>query len=109
MDAPANEKRERFIRLAERRTNAVIKRIRILSNCSNANVYEYADADIDQIFAAIEEELNRAKAKFATTRDREFRLTANVDNPARGLSAPADRAEQAVRAPAALPREEVGD
>ena len=74
MEETRSDKRDRFIRLAERRTNTVIKRIRILSNCSNANAYEYGDEDVDEIFGAIEEELKRARAKFKTSRPREFKL-----------------------------------
>ena len=46
-------KREKFVRLAEARTNKIIDMIQLLSNCSNTNVYEYSQKDIDQIFNAI--------------------------------------------------------
>lgn len=67
-------KREAFLRLAEKRTNAVIERIRILANCSNPYAYEYHGDDVRKIFAAIEEELRMAKAKFGNHRDRQFKL-----------------------------------
>ena len=68
-------KRDTFIRLAEKRTNAVIERIRILSNCANPYAYEYSDDDVKKMFIAIEEELKLAKAKFAiSTRKRNFKL-----------------------------------
>ncbi len=75
-------KRANFIRLAERRTNAVIQKLRILSNCANTNAYEYSDRDVNAIFSAIEEELETARAKFATSRRREFRLNAEGQQPA---------------------------
>ncbi len=68
-------KRATFLRLAEKRTNAVIDRIRILSNCANPYAYEYTDEDIRKIFAAIEEELRLSKSKFAqSSRRKGFRL-----------------------------------
>jgi len=57
-------KRERFVRLAEARTNKIINMIQLLSNCSNSNVYEYTQQDIDKIFNAIETEVREAKKKF---------------------------------------------
>lgn len=59
-----NEKNERFRRLAENRTNAVIKKIAILSNCSNKSMYNYSAQEVNKIFSAIETELRIAKAKF---------------------------------------------
>lgn len=55
---------ERFIRLAEKRTNNIIKNIRILGNCSNRSSYEYTKEEVDKIFNAIANELREAKAKF---------------------------------------------
>lgn len=57
-------KRDAFVRLAERRTNAVIKKLQILSNCSNPYAYEYTEEDVRKMFSAIEEELRTARAKF---------------------------------------------
>lgn len=58
-------KRERFVRLAEARTNKIIDMIQLLGNCSNSSVYEYTQQDVDQIFSAIETEVREAKKKFA--------------------------------------------
>lgn len=60
-------KREKFVRLAEARTNKIIDMIQLLGNCSNANVYDYTMEDIDKIFSAIESELKEAKKKFVRT------------------------------------------
>jgi hypothetical protein len=68
-------KREAFTRLAEKRTNAVLDRIRILANCANPYAYEYSDEEVRRIFLAIERELKTARAKFATNhRSRQFHL-----------------------------------
>lgn len=58
-------KREKFVRLAEARTNKIIDMIQLLGNCSNSSVYEYTQQDVDQIFSAIETEVREAKKKFA--------------------------------------------
>lgn len=58
-------KRERFVRLAEARTNKIIDMVQLLGNCSNSSTYEYTQQDVDQIFSAIEAEVREAKKKFA--------------------------------------------
>lgn len=60
----AESNRERFIRIAEARTQKIIDTLRLLGNCSNSYAYEYTQKDIDKIFSAIEVELKNAKAKF---------------------------------------------
>jgi len=60
----AETKRERFIRIAEARTNKIIDMVQLLGNCSNASAYEYTITDIDRIFTAIDTELKDARKKF---------------------------------------------
>ena len=68
-------KRDRFRRLAQRRTNLVINRLRILGNCAAKGRYEYAKEDMERIFLAIDRRLNKTKAKFDLPTDREeFKL-----------------------------------
>lgn len=55
---------ERFVRIAEARTNKIIDMIQLLGNCANKSNYEYSKDDVKQIFGAIEAELRAAKAKF---------------------------------------------
>ena len=57
-------KRDRFVRLAEARTNKTIEMIRLIGNLANKNNYDYTDADGQKIFGAIEKELKAAKAKY---------------------------------------------
>lgn len=57
-------KSERFVRLAEARTNKIIDMIQLLGNCANKSTYEYTKDDVKQIFSAIEAELRAARAKF---------------------------------------------
>lgn len=58
-------KRDRFVRLAENRTNKIINMVQLLGNCSNTSIYEYSDEDIDKIFSAIESSLKDARRKFS--------------------------------------------
>ena len=67
-------KREAFQRLAERRTNAAMDRIRVIGNLSNPYAYEYTEDDVRLIFAALDQELKATKAKFLAARRREFKL-----------------------------------
>ena len=57
-------KRERFVRLAEARTNKIINMLQLLGNCSNTSAYDYTQQDVDRIFAAIDAEVREAKKKF---------------------------------------------
>ena len=69
-------KRDKFVRLAVARTNKIIDMVRLLGNCSNKASYDYSKEDVKKIFAAIEDELKSAKAKFDTTEESnsKFRL-----------------------------------
>jgi len=67
-------KRERFIRLAEKRTNEVLKRLKILGNCSNRQTYSYTKEDIEKIFSAIEKRVKEIKAKFVYSEEDNFKL-----------------------------------
>lgn len=67
-------KRERFLKVAEARTNKIISMIRLLGNCSNTNNYQYTDKEIKQIFDAIESELKSAKTKFNKNNGKKFKL-----------------------------------
>lgn len=58
-------KRDKFVRLAEARTNKIIDMLQLLGNCSNANAYDYTQKDVDKIFNAIESEVREAKKKFS--------------------------------------------
>ena len=72
---PTNEHpRDRFKRLATARTNIVLKRLKVLGNCSNRQIYEYEEADIDKVFSEIERKVKESKAKFHFPKKKDFRL-----------------------------------
>ena len=50
-------KRDKFVRIAEARTNKIINMIQLLGNCSNQSLYEYSQKDVNKIFNAIQEEI----------------------------------------------------
>lgn len=62
--ANTESKSERFVRIAEARTNKIIDMIQLLGNCSNRATYDYTKDDVKKIFGAIESELKIAKSKF---------------------------------------------
>jgi len=65
---------EKFNRLATKRTNEVLNKLRILGNCANRQVYEYSREDVNKIFSAIEKKVKEIKAKFKDQKEEEFKL-----------------------------------
>ena len=68
-------KRERFVRIAEARTNKIIEMMRLLGNCSSKSNYEYSDEDVKQIFNALEKELKITKNKFLGISEKDEKFT----------------------------------
>ena len=70
------DKKERFKRLAESRTNEVLKRLKILGNCSNRSAYDYNEQDIQKIFSTIDNKVREVKSKFRVPKfkEKEFKL-----------------------------------
>lgn len=67
-------KRDRFLKVAESRTNKIISMIRLLGNCANTNNYSYTDKEVRQIFDAIDNEVKSAKSKFIKNNNKKFKL-----------------------------------
>jgi hypothetical protein len=67
-------KRDRFRRLATQRTNAILKRLKILGNCANRSAYEYAEDEVNKIFSEIEKRVREVRAQFHFPRNKEFKL-----------------------------------
>ena len=57
MKKDKESKRDKFVRLAEARTNKIIDMLQLLGNCS----------DVDKIFSTIESEVREVKKKFNKT------------------------------------------
>ncbi len=62
-------KKENFRRIAENRTNKIIDMISLLGNLSNASFYEYTDEQINAIFDAIQDELDKQRSKFVKQKE----------------------------------------
>lgn len=70
-------KREKFVRIAEARTNKIISMVQLLGNCANPASYEYDEKDVADIFGAIEKELKIAKMKFNSTDEKTTKFKLN--------------------------------
>ena len=55
---------DRFKRVAEKRVNIILDKLRILSQLSDKRNYTYTDSQVAKIFRAIDDELKVARSKF---------------------------------------------
>lgn len=70
-----NKKAERFVRIAERRTQRVLDSLRLLGQCSNRRSYAYTDAQVNRILREIRNRLRETEQDFKGTKSsRSFRL-----------------------------------
>lgn len=72
-----DDKREKFVRLAEQRVNRALREIRLIGNLSNRAAYSSTDEDIKKIFRALQKEMEAARARFGDgdgASDASFRL-----------------------------------
>lgn len=58
------EKRDKFVKLAENRTANAIRSIRVIGNLSNRSHYDFTDADVRKIVAALTGEIDTLKRRF---------------------------------------------
>ena len=65
-------KQARFRRLAAKRTDVVLDKLRILSNCANTQLYKYSDEEVKKILKAIEDQLNVVSARFRKKKRSKF-------------------------------------
>lgn len=56
--------RERFLRIAEARTQKIINMLDLLGNCSNPYNYEYTQKDVEKMYGAIEAALKESRARY---------------------------------------------
>lgn len=59
-----NEKRDKFVRIAEARVSRAIKSIQVIGNLGNRSNYDYTEDDVRAIINALQAEVNELKAKF---------------------------------------------
>jgi hypothetical protein len=64
-----NGKAEKFRKLAEVRVSRVLQRIHLVERLSRRSSYDYKPAQVDEMFSAIREELDRIEKKFRPSDD----------------------------------------
>lgn len=57
-------KSERFVRIAEKRTNKVLEELRKLGKCADRRTYDYTPEQVQQIFAAVLEATGKARSQY---------------------------------------------
>lgn len=61
----SNEKREKFVQLAQSRTVNAIKAIRVIGKLGNKSHYEYDERDVKKIAGALTKEIEALKARMS--------------------------------------------
>ena len=61
-------RRARFKRVAERRTNRILKDLRLLGNAGNKTLYQYDEGDIEKIFDIINAKLTETRSRFKSAK-----------------------------------------
>ena len=59
--------RDKFVRLATKRVNNALKAIQLIGNLSNRGNYEYAERDVERIFAALITETKSCRERFSAS------------------------------------------
>jgi hypothetical protein len=59
-----NDRRAKFVRIAEKRVGNAIKAIRLVGNLSNRSAYDFDDSDIKKIAAALSKEVEGMQRRF---------------------------------------------
>lgn len=69
-----NLKRDRFLRLADKRVNAALNKIRLVGNLSDTRNYEYTEEEKKKILASLQNELNNVKTAFNKKNELNFSI-----------------------------------
>ncbi|MCW4460827.1 hypothetical protein OK349_03850 [Sphingomonas sp. BT-65] len=62
-----DDRRAKFVRIAEKRVGNAIRAIRLIGNLSNRAAYEFNDADVKKIAAALGKEIDSMQRRFSDT------------------------------------------
>jgi hypothetical protein len=71
-------KQDRFVRLAEKRVNELLDKVRLVGNLADRRNYSYTEDQARLILKAIEDEIRNLRAKFTAStspKDKAFRLS----------------------------------
>ena len=69
-----NKRRDRFLRIAKKRTQRVIDNIESLSKCSNTSNYEYSKEDVNKMITAINKSIIYLKNSFESSNKTKFKF-----------------------------------
>lgn len=64
-----DDKRKKFVQLAESRTQAALNEIRKIGNLSNRRAYTFDDADVRKIVKALKEATADLERRFSSVQD----------------------------------------
>ncbi len=101
-------KRAKFIRLAESRTTKALNSIRVIGNLSNRVSYEYTARDVEQIFAALQQEIEAVRERFNTQPGAESQTVFRLDAGAAEDDGEAEETEAEDVADAFAPQADTG-
>jgi len=59
-----NDKREKFVKLAEQRVNRALREVRLIGNLSNRSAYEWTEEDVKKIFRTLQKDIELARSRF---------------------------------------------
>lgn len=62
-------KRDKFVCLADARTNKALNQIRQISSLSDRSIYEITEDDANKFFSHLEKEIKITRQKFSLTED----------------------------------------
>ena len=60
------DRREKFVSLAEKRTNNALRHIRLIGNLSNKGNYSYEERDFVKIVSVLNNEIKTMRDRFAS-------------------------------------------
>ena len=69
-------KEERFKKIASRRVQEILDKLRLLGNCANRGNYYYNNEQVRKILSAIDDEWRKVKSEFnkGKSKNKEFNL-----------------------------------
>jgi len=68
-------KEERFKKVASRRVQEILNKLRLLRNCANKSNYSYSDEQVRKVISTIEDEWKKVKLEFSKHKSKkEFSL-----------------------------------
>ena len=73
-DNNIDKKRERFVRIAEKRVNKILDYLDTLGKCSNRRNYKYSEKDVAKMFSEIEAKTKEIKILFQNSSRRKNRF-----------------------------------